>query len=244
MQDNLPPNVAPQTNQQNNVVNFRERKKPSVKKSEHPPLLNMPPATKILCACIFAIHLVIYAASYFVDPNIIDRIYTELGFVAARWTGHAPFTITALLSLITVNFLHAGWFHIGINVATLVAFGAGIEKRMGARNMLILFFLSSILAVFTHTVFSPSSMEPVVGASGGISGLFGALLVIMKHDGMRMGVPQRLLPMALMWIAMSTLFGVMGSPDGGSIAWVAHIGGFLGGMAIEWIMLKKESKRF
>lgn len=222
-----------------NVLRFERKPEPNKPAPQHPPLINLPMATKFLCFAIVTSHVLLWLASNYLPGFQIDKIYYDFGFVAAKWTGELPFVPKDIASLVTVNFLHGGWLHLIINVVTVVAFGAGVEKRMGPQKMLVLFFLSSAIALLTHLAISPHSNEPVIGASGGISGLFGAVLVMLKHDGQLQGNNQRLLPMVILWIALSVVFGMMGGPDGSSIAWVAHIGGFLGGLGISTLMLRK-----
>jgi membrane associated rhomboid family serine protease len=119
-----------------------------------------------------------------------------------------------------------------MNTVMMVTFGAGIEKIYGIRPMLIIYFGSVVIAALTHLAFDPNSMIPVVGASGGISGLFGAILIMMRDQSRHDGVQQNLLPFIVLWIGITVVFGFMGGPDGSSVAWIAHIGGFLGGLAI------------
>lgn len=69
----------------------------------------------------------------------------------------------------------------------------------------------------------------MIGASGGISGLFAAAIVMMNKSGQEMGGKVGILPFALLWIGLSIGFGMLGGPDGSLIAWAAHVGGFLGG---------------
>ncbi len=224
---------------QDNIIPFESRKPPEEPK--HPPMIDMPEATKILTFSIVLVFVCLWAASYFIPAFPLDRIYEQLGFVSARWTGDAPFGVTAVLSLVTTNFLHGNWFHMGINAATLVAFGAGIEKRLGGRAMLIIFFGTSLIAFLTHMVILPHSLNPVIGASGGISGLFGAALVMLKQDGRLGGPSQTILPTAMLWIVITILFGIMGGPEGEQIAWVAHIGGFVAGLGLAQVMLKRQA---
>ncbi len=232
MQDNRPQN--------NNIVRFKRKESQNVK-PQHPPLINLPTATKYLAGAVVACHLVLWMASKYLPDLNLDMIYYDFGFISARWTGDETLPAISLISLFTVNFLHAGWFHLIINVVTLVAFGAGIEKLLGAKDMLIIFFCSSALALLTHLAVSPSSMDPVIGASGGISGLFGAILIVLKHAGRLNGSNQNLLPMVVLWIILTIGFGMIGAPDGNSIAWVAHIGGFLAGLGIAALMLKQKN---
>lgn len=200
-------------------------------------MINLPFATKIMLAIIIGAFVLLWAVNYLVPNLNTNQIYLDFGFVSAKWSGDMTFRPTDILSLVIVNFLHAGWFHLAINSVTFAAFAAGMEKRMGARNMLIVFFLSSALACFTQLAASPHSQDPLIGASGGISGLFGAVLVMLKHDNQLQG--QRILPMVILWILISVGFGMMGGPNNEQIAWVAHIGGFVAGLGISWLLLNK-----
>lgn len=221
---------------QDNILNFK--KPANDHKPSYPPLLNIPPVTKYLCFAIIVSHLAVIAAGYLFPNFDTNLFYYELGFVPARWSGHIPFEVWTPLSLLTVNLLHGGFFHLGINIATLVAFGAGLEKTMGGKMMLLVFVVSSLISTFAHFAIAPDSLNPVIGASGGISGLFGAMLVILKRRG-DLGESQRILPFVFLWIGVAMLSGYMGAPDGSSVAWIAHIGGFLGGLGFMALWLKK-----
>ncbi len=207
-----------------------------------PPFLNLPQATKYLMLVLTLIHAVIWTGSEIFHAINADYIFYHLGFISARLTNEVqglPFDKWAVISLFTFTFLHGGWLHLFINVASLAAFGAGIEKILGAKRMLVIFFATSLIAAFAHLAATPYSENPIIGASGGISGLFGAVLVMLKVQGRFSNTNQRLLPIIVIFLLMSIGFGYMGAPDGSPIAWVAHIGGFVGGLAIGHQMTRK-----
>ena len=79
---------------------------------------------------------------------------------------------------------------------------------------------------------APHSDAPIIGASGGISGIFAAVILLMKRN--RMGFEGRfgLWPFIILWIVIAGVFGALGSPDGGNVAWAAHIGGFFAGFLL------------
>jgi membrane associated rhomboid family serine protease len=86
-----------------------------------------------------------------------------------------------------------------------------------------------VVAGFIHVLFFPGSPDPVVGASGAISGVFGGVLMAMRQAGRL----SSLLPVAGIWIALNVFFGVFGGTPGGGgepVAWTAHIGGFVYGL--------------
>ena len=105
--------------------------------------------------------------------------------------------------------------------------------------MLIFFVLCGLCGAALHFALNPFSVYPVVGASGGLSGFFAAALVMINRGrtGASIGSGRYgMWPFILLWIGISVLFGMMGSPDGGAIAWAAHVGGFLGGFAVLKLM--------
>lgn len=196
-----------------------------------PQFLNIPFVTKTLLIAILAIHIV-------VDLVISDAQYEwvvgNLGFVPARFT--VGVTNDALWSLLlspfTYAFIHGSWLHVIMNVVMLMAFAAGVEKWLGPKKMFLYFMLCSLAAVFFHFVFDTESYHPVVGASGGLSGLFAGVMIMMYRQGAIGRGKYGLWPFIALWIGISVIFGYSGSPDGNQIAWLAHLGGFLAGFAL------------
>jgi len=84
----------------------------------------------------------------------------------------------AYVTLLTCMFLHGGWMHIIGNMWFLYLFGDNVEDRMGPARFLIFYLLCGVAASLTHLVVSPMSTMPTVGASGAISGVLGAYLVL------------------------------------------------------------------
>jgi membrane associated rhomboid family serine protease len=201
-------------------------------------MFNLPPFTKILIGVIIAIHICVWIAGL-IDPELKYLIYTYGGFIPASWSGALPFLWWTPLTLISFSFLHGGWLHLGVNALMMMAFGSGVEKWLGWKRMLILFAGSSLIAVLFHFISAPRSAIAVIGASGAISGFFGAMILMLKQQR-ELGNPgNSIMPFVFIWILTSALLGIMGAPDGTPIAWIAHIGGFLGGMGITWLMIRK-----
>lgn len=195
------------------------------------PMINLPPATKFLVFALVLIHL----GTQFLRPAMLDWVYTHFGFVGGVYTGHAPFTWTALVAPFTYMLLHANWLHVGMNSVMLAAFGSGIERdrSLGGKKMLILFVLCGLAAVTVQFVTSPFITEPVIGASGGVVGLFAAVLLLMQRDGTVATGRYGLWPLVIVWVIVEASLGSSGvGPGGGNIAWVAHIGGFLAGLVL------------
>ncbi|MFA5592629.1 MAG: rhomboid family intramembrane serine protease [Anaerovoracaceae bacterium] len=197
-------------------------------RQEAEPLINMPPVTKWLLIYIVGIHFI---SSVILSPDLRNTIIDLFGFVPQRLRegSNDPF---ALLSPLTHIFLHGGWMHVIMNAFMLAAFGSGIEKWLGSRRMLILFIASAFFGVATHYILNTTSPYPMIGASGGLSGLFAAAIVMINRGQREMGGRIGILPFALLWVGLSVAFGMLGGPDGSIIAWAAHVGGFLGGFAV------------
>ena len=189
--------------------------------------INLPPALLWLILINVAVHLLREALSESVDQQLV----TQLGLVPAKYTGDPgrPWW-SLLLAPITYQFLHGGWVHLGVNMITLAAFGAPVERLLGVRRFVLFYLSAGVVAGFIHVLFYSDSVDPVIGASGAISGVFGGVLMALWQAG-RM---PSLLPVAGIWIALNVFFGIFGGTPGGGgepVAWTAHIGGFIYGLA-------------
>jgi membrane associated rhomboid family serine protease len=153
--------------------------------------------------------------------------------------------------LFTSMFLHAGWFHFLGNMLFLSVFGKGVEDRLGYKRFLFLYFASGVIAACFHIMVSPSSMVPLVGASGAIAGVLGAYLLMFPLARVKTIIPPFFffgtfeIPAIVflgIWFLMQFLNGTSAlafEGSGGGVAWWAHIGGFVGGIFILYSSRKK-----
>lgn len=193
-------------------------------------LFNLPPVTKYMLLTFLSIHIL--TDMVLSDPQQYD-VFMNFGFVPGYYTGTLPFGWAALIGPITFTFLHGSWTHMILNGFMMMAFGTGVEKWIGGKRLFIFFMLCNIFAALAQFVFSPLSTAPVIGASGGLSGLFAAVLLMMQQqNGLGAGNRYGILPFIILWIAISVIFGMVGGPDGNNVAWAAHIGGFLAGFVL------------
>src|SRR5881394_3676030 len=196
--------------------------------SAHERAINLPPALMWLIGINLAVHLVRQLLSEQADQSLV----LALGLIPASYTGDPPGEWWSLvLAPITYQFLHGGWVHLGVNMFTLAAFGAGVERLLGVRRFILFYLSAGVVAGAIHVVIFSDSMDPVIGASGAISGVFGGVLIAMR----RLGKLTSLLPVAVIWIGLNVFFGLFGGTPGGGgepVAWVAHIGGFVYGLAV------------
>src|SRR5881394_2773087 len=194
--------------------------------SAHERAINLPPALMWLIGINLAVHLVRQLLSEQADQSLV----LALGLIPASYTGDPPGEWWSLvLAPITYQFIHGGWVHLGINMVTLAAFGAPVERMLGVRRFVLFYLSAGIVAAAVQVLLYPDSVDPVIGASGAISGVFGAVLMLMRYTG---NLPS-LYPIAGIWIALNVFFGLFGGMPGAGgeqIAWAAHVGGFLYGL--------------
>lgn len=183
------------------------------------------------------------------------------GFVAAF--GATPFEIShhvdippliyfpVSLTLLTSMFLHGGLLHIGGNMLYLWIFGDNVEDAMGSLRFLIFYLLCGLIAGISHIATDPNSMTPMIGASGAISGVLGAYLLLYPRARVLTLIVFfyfiriiKLPAIVLLsfWIVFQILSGTLSlsSRAGqGGVAWFAHIGGFFVGAFLVAIFKKK-----
>lgn len=198
------------------------------KKAMSPPLINIPTATKTLMVILLITHLL---RDILLSQETGDLWTEALWLVPAQWVKN-PLSITSI-GLVGHMFLHGSWMHLLINTTMLAALGSGVERLLGGKKMLFFFFLSGVFAALTYIAFNASSYDPMVGASGGVSGLFGVLLVLLhKQNRIPSNARFGILPVVALWVLLTIGFGLIGSPDGNAVAWEAHVGGFLAGIVL------------
>lgn len=145
------------------------------------------------------------------------------------------------LSLITSQFLHGGWLHLAGNMLFLWVFANNIEDRLGRLRFVPFYLLCGAVAGIGQVIADPDSTIPVIGASGAISGMLGAYLVLFpRHRVLTIVMPFFFLPFRLpAWIWLGIYFllqflflGGSSTVGGGGVAYWAHIGGFVAGAVL------------
>ena len=139
------------------------------------------------------------------------------------------------LSILSSQFLHAGWWHLIGNMLYLWVFGNNIEDAMGHVRFLIFYLLCGTGAALINAGMDPNSVIPTIGASGAISGVLGAYLLLYPRARVMVFAFYMLLPLPAflvlgLWIFMQV--ANLGGGGASNIAWWAHIGGFAVGMVL------------
>ena len=167
------------------------------------------------------------------------RLIFGLGMIPATVTGEGQLEPELVLvppwaTLVTATFLHGGWMHLIANMLYLWVFGDNVEDAMGHWRFLAFYLLCGVIAGLAHIAADPGSAIPTLGASGAISGVLGAALIL--HPKSRVLVPVLVIPLYLpawalliFWIGFQVWSAATAGPVGGGIAWWEHIGGFVAG---------------
>lgn len=146
------------------------------------------------------------------------------------------------ITLVTSMFLHGSWMHLIGNMLYLWIFGNNVEDAMGHFRFILFYLVCGVVAALVHVFFNGGSDVPTIGASGAISGVLGAYLLLYPHARVLVFVPFGVLSRAVylpasvvlgLWIVLQIVNSAASSGGGdGGVAWGAHIGGFVAGMAL------------
>lgn len=149
--------------------------------------------------------------------------------------------IPAALTAVTSMFLHGGWMHLIGNMLYLWIFGNNIEDAMGHGRFVLFYVLCGVVAALAQSIPNLDSTIPMIGASGAVSGVLGAYLLLYPRAHVMVLIPLgffsqlvRLPAMFVLglWFVLQLINSFLSASDAGGVAWGAHIGGFIAGMAL------------
>jgi membrane associated rhomboid family serine protease len=195
------------------------------------------------------------------DPAALraaQQFVFEFGLIPCRMGEVCPSRLaTALagaphpwLTVFTSMFVHGGLFHVGGNMLYLWVFGDNVEDAMGHLRFLVFYLVTGVLAALAHVATQPASPVPLIGASGAIAGVLGAYLILYPRARVLslvvLGIFIRLveLPALLvlaLWFLLQLVegFGTLRAPDVTTVAWWAHIGGFVAGAVLVFAFARR-----
>lgn len=200
---------------------------------------------------LIALNIIIFLYQLTLSKPDLEQFFSDWGTVPSYISNGDQ-----LYTLITCMFLHGGWLHIGGNMLFLWVFGDNIEDTMGHGRFLAFYLLCGIAASALQVVIDTQSTTPMIGASGAISGVLAAYLLLYPQGKIRtlliIGVPiMVLIPawgMIGYWIVIQFINGLASlgpttAETKGGVAYFAHIGGFLAGAALVWIFRDREMQQ-
>ena len=225
--------------------------------SDDNPTIRTPWMTYALAAATMAVWVLAQGAGF--DQRLLTSV-CNYGLVPAELTGLKPLGFAVpfgqgmsclvdneainWLTPVTTIFLHGGWSPVLGNMWFFWVFGNNIEDSMGPGRFLAFYLLCGVLAAIAHIASNPGSAIPTVGASGAVSGVMGAYLVLYPRARVNLLFWFlffiRVIPVpawgALLWWftwqVISALPALQGAAEGGGVAFAAHVGGFVAGLAL------------
>ncbi|HXN73135.1 MAG TPA: rhomboid family intramembrane serine protease [Candidatus Acidoferrales bacterium] len=220
------------------------------------PLKDMTPrgSVPVMTLLLIAVNVVVFIHQISLSPAQSEAFVRLYGLVPAKLSlalaGRHYSLADALIPLFTCMFLHGGWLHIIGNMWFLWIFGARVECRMGPFIYLIFYLVCGIASGATQLIFSWGSNLPSIGASGAISAVLGAYVVFFPSSRILTLIPLFIIwftwqiPAILfigLWFAVQFVSGIGSLNDPraahlGGVAWWAHVGGFLMGMLLAYVM--------
>jgi membrane associated rhomboid family serine protease len=217
------------------------------------PTLGTPAITVVLIGLNVAAWILIQGMG--AEP-VLSQSVCELGLIPGELLGRLPAGYTLPMSRdmscvigpphwftpLTSMFLHGGWLHLIGNMWFLWLFGNNVEDSMGHGRYLVFYLMCGLAAAAAQTLVNPTSALPMVGASGAISGVMGAYIVLYPRVRIHMliflgfFITRAVVPAYLMlgyWLLLQVLGGLPSLGDeAGGVAFWAHAGGFLAGAVL------------
>lgn len=200
--------------------------------------------TPVVNIFLIVVNVIVFLYQLSLGPAAEQRFVFQFALIPAAlpaaFSGNANITLAdAFVPYLTSMFLHGGFLHLAGNMLFLWVFGDNIEDRLGHVRYLIFYVICGLAAGFAHTLTNAGSVIPTVGASGAISGVLGAYLILFPGARVLTLIPILVffytieLPAFVLlglWFVIQFFSGIADTGAGGGVAWWAHIGGFLFGM--------------
>lgn len=215
------------------------------------PTRNFPFVTIALIAINTVIFL--FQVMYPSDPRRL--VYTFGAIPHFLLTLNSVQPVHPVLTIFSSMFMHGSILHLGTNMLYLWIFGNNIEDKLGIVRFIIFYLLCGVVAAYSHAVADPVSMVPMIGASGAVSGVLGAYILLFPHARVHtlifLGFFVQVVRIRAMfvigfWIIIQFINGMVstGTAGHGGVAWFAHIGGFIAGLLLIKFFLNLRKRRY
>jgi membrane associated rhomboid family serine protease len=178
---------------------------------------------------------------FFLELTGGDELIMQWAFVPSRFLADPA---GQFLTLFSSMFMHAGWLHLGSNMLYLWIFVDNVEDRFGHIKYLIFYLICGLAATFAQMAFNMNSNIPNLGASGAIAGVLGGYLLMFPQQAVKVLVGNRMAAVSAlivigMWFVLQLFSGVASissTADTGGVAFMAHIGGFVAGFLLTFLL--------
>lgn len=195
---------------------------------------------------LIALTLVIYLWEATLSQKELMQVAYNYAIIPIEFNIRIPNSFSEIVAwypLVTSMFLHSGWMHVLGNMLYLWVFGDNVEDRLGHGRYLLFYLTAGIIGGMAQVVADPALTIPVLGASGAVAGVLGAYLISYPRARVETLLPPffivriRALVFILFWFGLQLLNGVASLAGGlNQVAWWAHIGGFLGGIGLLFLL--------
>jgi len=211
--------------------------------------------TPVITIGLIVINVLVYVNQLTLPPRAAVRFVYLYGLIPLEISSGdlmVPHPVPLYGTILTSMFVHGGLFHLAGNMLYLWIFGDNVEDRLGRVRYLLFYLLSGVGAAAAQILSDPHSKIPMVGASGAISGVLGAYLLLYPHArvvtlvffGWFVRVIEiRALIVLGFWIVVQLVSGLLtwGAQVGG-VAWFAHVGGFVAGLVMVIPLRRREAQ--
>ena len=185
---------------------------------------------------------------FLVELNGGDAFIMQWAFVPSRFLANP---VGDFLTLFTSMFMHGGWVHLGGNMLYLWIFGDNVEDRFGHLQFAIFYLLCGLAATFAQLAFSLGSNVPNLGASGAIAGVLGSYILMFPQQQVKVLIGKIITPVSALiviggWFVLQFFSGVASianTADTGGVAYMAHIGGFIAGFVLTFLLRGNSTPR-
>jgi membrane associated rhomboid family serine protease len=198
----------------------------------------------LLTWLLIAVNTLVFLYQWSLDDGGFELFVRRYGLVPA-WLASGDYS-GSFVTPFTSMFMHGGWLHLISNMWSLYVFGDNIEDTLGRFRYFVFYMLAGLGAAFAQVAIDPSSMVPMVGASGAIAGVLGAYMRLFPRARVVTLIPilffflVREIPafwFILIWFGLQVLLGVdsldpVHAGEGAGVAFFAHIGGFVAGLLL------------
>ena len=215
-------------------------------------------STPYLTYFLIGLNLAIFLFEFVLDPRSLEALLFQFGMVPEHVTrlltgGHGINPVALVLPFFTSMFLHGSWSHVIGNMWFLWIFGDNIEDYLGHFKYIVFYLLCGLAAAGTQFVLTPNLRAPTIGASGAIAGVMGAYLILYPRAKVLtwLFVLVFYVPAWVMlgyWFVLQFVSGTAtsiapASQQGPGIAFWAHVGGFIAGIALIKVFPEREQRR-
>jgi membrane associated rhomboid family serine protease len=206
---------------------------------------------------LIATNCLVFLLQNSLSPADLEEFLRDFALIPARYTAgfvDGDVSVADLFPFFTMMFLHGGWLHLILNMWTLWLFGPTVEDRLGHGRYLAFYLACGLAASIAHVVFNPTSIVPALGASGAIAGVLGCYLRLFPMARVVVVVPIIFIPLFFevyafvfvgLWFVVQLFQGtaelLLGISAGG-VAWWAHVGGFVAGLAFGPLLVQSERR--